>query len=246
MKDDRCTQSEADERAETFLSAHTSKRAPKEIKSDESDAFISTKQPADGDRRQRAIETQRESAVSIRVTRRQSFRDPRHLVAHRSLFRERLVASGHFITFHFCSSQQYSTPCVYLRGRVRGWRGKSRPLFCDTYCFDWIGMAPMRPGPHGGGGTSRARVERLIFVFLFVVVVVSCALCLARDSFLFSLPSPRRRAQQRGRKKKASPPLLPSITFFLSFLFFLFFLHGPQRAGEGDAITSPQTFPPTT
>ena len=34
-------------------------------------------------------------------------------------------------------------------------------------------MAPMRPGPHGSGGTSRARIERLIFVFLFVVVVVS-------------------------------------------------------------------------
>lgn len=34
-------------------------------------------------------------------------------------------------------------------------------------------MAPIRPGPHGGGGTSRARVERLIFIFLFMVVVVS-------------------------------------------------------------------------
>ena len=44
-------------------------------------------------------------------------------------------------------------------------------------------MAPMRPGPHGGGGTSRARVERLIFIFLFVVVVVSGVECAALPFF---------------------------------------------------------------
>jgi hypothetical protein len=132
-------------------------------------------------------------------------------------------------------------------------------------------MAPIRPGPHGGGGTSRARVERLIFIFLFMVVVVSklafpgqksdrrlkeqragggCAALLhplVREHSVAGLVHrPSFFCDAATREVEIAP--LPSCceeekrASFDPLFLFLFFCRGPAHAG--DVITPPHPSQP--